>query len=176
MRSLARPGDYVHLKVDNTTTYFYLLRQGGRLRRLNNHIKDLFLWCWHHRVRLDVEWVKSEDNPADIVSRQGQDHKEVALSASVFWLLVTAMGCPRPPIDLFASNRNSKCPNFVGRYPSHHPQQLLVNALTADLSHLRWTYACPPWKVILPFLARLPQFPSLRVMMVLPFWERISIS
>ena len=172
VRSLARPGDYVHLKVDNTTTYFYLLRQGGRLRRLNNHIKDLFLWCWHHQVRLDVEWVKSEDNPADVVSRQGQDHKEVALSPSVFWLLVTAMGCPRPPIDLFASRRNSKCPNFVGRYPSHHPQQLLVNSLTADLSHLRWTYACPPWKVILPFLARLPQFQSLRVMMVLPFWER----
>ena len=44
--SLAKPHDTVRLLVDNSTTFFYLLKGGGRLRHLNDRIRMLF--CFLH--------------------------------------------------------------------------------------------------------------------------------
>ena len=169
LQSFAQPGDIVHLLVDNSTAFAYLQRQGGRLRLLNDAVREMFTWCWARNVQIRPEWVPSAANPADIVSWRTIDVREVVLSDNIFQQVTRALGMPH--LDLYATPESAKCKTFACRWPKSHPHQVLTDTLQASLQGIRIAYAHPPWKIIHPFLNRLSQFPLLKVLIVLPFWR-----
>ena len=44
----------------------------------------------------------------------------------------------------------------------------MTDALSCDPRSVRWGYAHPPWGLILLFLWRLPHFPALSIILVMP--------
>jgi hypothetical protein len=45
LRSLARPGDHVHLCVDNQVAYHYLRKSGGKLGHYNSVLRPFLKYC-----------------------------------------------------------------------------------------------------------------------------------
>ena len=52
VKSFAKPGETIHLKVDNQVTYSYLKKIGGKIPIFNEMIRPLLLWCQEHQIKL----------------------------------------------------------------------------------------------------------------------------
>ncbi|XP_065185960.1 uncharacterized protein LOC135816787 [Sycon ciliatum] len=76
---------HIKLLIDNTTAVSYINRLGGTHSRLLSQIAcDLWRWAVQHDIRLQAEYVPSEENPADHPSRG-------SLSESGDWRLDPAL-------------------------------------------------------------------------------------
>ena len=73
VKSLAKPGEHVTLKVDNSVTFWYLTKGGGRIPSLNQLVRPFLKWCMEKKVTLDVQLVKSSQYLADGPNRWGQN-------------------------------------------------------------------------------------------------------
>ena len=91
VRSLAKPKERVVLHVDNSVTYSYLSRGGGRLPHLNVILRPLRVWCVKHHVHPDLRLVTSQQDQADFWSRPKQDHGDYTLDRKVFLKLLTVL-------------------------------------------------------------------------------------
>ena len=170
VQSLAKEGETVFLSIDNQVAYSYLRKQGGRLLPFNSLMRPFLKWCQQKSVSLVPNWVKSEDMLADGLSRWGYDRGDYTLKRSVFQQIVGIFAKHNfhPRVDMFASPGNSQLPQFVSRWP--HKDSVEVNALECPLGSFGEVYANPPWKVILPWLVRLRENPSVRCLMIVPWW------
>ena len=65
VKSLAKPGEHVTLKVDNSVTFWYLTKGGGKVPSLNQQVRPFLKWCMESGVTLNVEQVKSSEDLAD---------------------------------------------------------------------------------------------------------------
>ena len=166
--SFGRKKDHIHLCVDNTVTFYYLQRGGGRLEHLNRHMQVLWRWLMENQVTLTTQLVPSAQCRADWLSR-GQDHGDYTLDGQVF-TQVRQLLAPwvKPNWDMFCSPSNAKFPNFSCRFPHH--QAKLVNSLHCPLEEVFHCYANPPWTLIGAWLHRLWKNPHIRCLMVCPFW------
>jgi transcriptional regulator of met regulon len=45
VKSLANPKEHVSLKVDNSVTFYYLTKNGGRIPSLNQMVRPFLRWC-----------------------------------------------------------------------------------------------------------------------------------
>ena len=45
VKSLAKKGEHVTLKVDNSVTYWYLKKGGGKIPSLNQQVRPFIKWC-----------------------------------------------------------------------------------------------------------------------------------
>ena len=99
VRRLCSLSDVVELTVDNSVSFYYIKKQGGRKSHLNDLLRPLLLFCWSQGINIVPKWVPSEDNPADIISRQGVDHKAFCLHPTLFPNLRCALGV-RPQVDV----------------------------------------------------------------------------
>ena len=169
VRSLAKPKEHVCLKVDNSVTFYYLKKQGGRIPSLNQMVRPFLQWCMENQITLDVQLVKSSEDLADAPSRWGQDKGDYTLNRNLFLYLKNKLA-PYiiPTVDMFASPGNHQLPSFVSRHP--HWQALEVDALKCPLQNVQACYANPPWKIIGPWLHRLRENKHLRCMLIVPFW------
>ncbi len=172
VKSLAKRHDRVRLLVDNATTFWYLKRQGGRHSHFNAILRPFLRWCVDMDVQLDVQLVKSEDMPADKLSRRPRDRGDYELNRPLFWHMWRQFRLWLPPsgdmIDMFASPGNKKFHKFFSRDP--HWGAVGVDALQSPLNHLRYCYANPPWTVIRTWLSRLLDHPTLTCWTVVPYW------
>ena len=176
VRSLAKPKETVFLLVDNSTSFWYLKKQGGRLGLFNDLLRPFLLWCLQNEIKLDVQLVKSSEMPADHLSRPPLDHGDYTLNPTLFqqmWKLFR----PHFPqgkciVDMFASPGNAKFPLFISRHP--HWEALGMDALNMALDNIHVCYCNPPWSVISQWLARLLQNPHLLCWMVVPYWGSTS--
>ena len=169
LQSFAQSGDIVHLLVDNSKAFAYLQRQGGRLRLLNDAVREMFALCWARNMQIRPESVASVANPTDIVSTRTIDVREVVLSDNIFHQVTRALGTPH--LNVFATPESTKLKTFNCPWPMSHPDQVVTDTLQASLQGIRFAYAHPPWKIIHSFLNRLSQFPLLKVLIVVPFWR-----
>jgi hypothetical protein len=169
VRSLAKPGDHVHLSVDNVVAYTYLKKGGGRKPHLNMLIRPFLEWALKNQVTMDVNLIRSQECLADPLSRFSQDKGDYTLDQNVFAQLLHIMA-PHisPQVDMFASPGNHKLQKFVSRLP--HWQSWGCNALEMELDQVGECYANPPWTVIGKWLDRLRLNPEVTCMMVLPRW------
>ena len=69
VQSLAKPGEKVSLSVDNTVTYAYLSKGGGKIPSLNKMVRPFLKWCMEKKILLDLKLVKSSEDLADGPSR-----------------------------------------------------------------------------------------------------------
>ena len=145
VKSLAKPKEHVSLKVDNSVTYWYLKKQGGKIPSLNQMVKPFLQWCMKNQITLDVQLIKSSQDLADAPSRWGQDRGDYTLNRNLFRYLQQKM-FPHinPTVDMFASPGNHQLKNFVSSHP--HWQASEVDALKCPLENFQQCYANPHGK------------------------------
>ena len=121
----------VLLRIDNTTAIFYVNKMGGvRVDRLSNLAREIWQWAENREIRLFASYISSKENCiADELSRISQIDIEWELNDRCFKVLLEKWG--EPEIDLFASQENKKCRQFV----SWKPQQ---GALCIDAFTISW--------------------------------------
>ena len=68
VKSLAKPGEVVHLSVDNSVAFHYLKKGGGRLPHLNHLMRDFWKWSMEKELHIKVELVPSAQDQADFWS------------------------------------------------------------------------------------------------------------
>ena len=169
VQSLAKPGEVVHLMVDNQVAYHYL-RKGGRLPHFNALLRPFLRWCQEKRIILNPNWVKSEDMLADGLRRWSYDTGDYTLAKTLFSRIQKIFSQHQffPLVHMFASPGNKQLKNFVSRWPHH--EAVAVNALETCLLPFQKVYANPPWTMILPLLQRLKDNPHITCLTVVPFW------
>jgi transcriptional regulator of met regulon len=173
VQSLAKHGEHVTLKVDNSVTYWYLTKGGGRIPSLNMQVRPFLKWCMEKKITLDIIQVKSSEDLADAPSRWGMDRGDYTLDRQLFLhLLKKVRKHITPQVDMFASPGNHQLPNFVARYP--HWQAWEVDALKCPLESINFCYANPPWKIINKWMHRLRENKHVTCMMIVPFWASSS--
>ena len=169
VRSLAKPGEKVELSVDNSVTFYYLKKGGGKIPSLNDQIRPFLEWCIKNDIQLDVQLVKSSEDLADGPSRWSKDRGDYTLNRKLFHHLTFLMrNYITPDIDIFASPGNHQLPKFVTRYP--HWQATEVDALKCPLANVAHCYANPPWKIITPWLHRLREHKHVKCLLITPHW------
>ena len=169
VKSLAKPKEHVCLKVDNSVTFYYLTKQGGRIPSLNQMVRPFLKWCMDNQVSLDVQLIKSSQDLADTPSRWGQDKGDYTMNKHLFRYLQKKM-LPHisPEVDMFASPGNHPLEKFISRYP--HWQAMEVDALKCPLENIQACYANPPWKIINPWLHRVREHRHMKCMLIVPYW------
>jgi hypothetical protein len=169
IKSLAKPNETVHLSVDNSVAFSYLRKGGGRLPHFNALMRDLWAWCMERSIALQPQLVKSSEQAADSLSRPLQDKEDYSLDRNLFLqLLAKFQPWVVPQVDMFANPGNAQLPQFCSRAP--HWAALLVDALHCPLGGVPCCYACPPWTIIHHWLNRLKDNPTLRCLIVVPYW------
>ena len=160
-KSLAKPGEMVHLFVDNSVAFAYLTRGGGRLPHLNSLMRDFWKWIMQNKIQVKTTLIKSQEDQADYWSRVPQDRGDYKMDRSLFLELQRKM-CKYiiPEIDMFASPGNHQIKRFVSRHP--HWQADRQDALKCQLENITMCYANPPWTVIADWLNRLWDNPMSR--------------
>jgi transcriptional regulator of met regulon len=169
VKSLAKPGEHVLLKVDNSVTFSYLTKGGGRIPSLNQQVRPFIKWCLKNGVTFQVQQVKSAEDLADGPSRWQQDRGDYTMDRNLFKCLLKKLRHHvQPKVDFFASPGNHQLKKFVSRFP--HWEAVEVDALKCPLSNFCHCYANPPWKIISKWLHRLRENPHMVCMMITPFW------
>jgi hypothetical protein len=170
VQSLSKEGETVSLSVDNQVIYYYLTKGGGRKNPFNEMLQPFYKWLMEKGITLQVNWVPSEKCLADPISRWEIDRGDYTLDPELFQKIQNHFrNFIHLKTDLFASPGNKKLDQFVSRWA--HWEATAVDALQCPLDGLGDLYANPPWSVISKLLPRLRQFPSAKVLMVLPYWD-----
>jgi len=143
VQSLSQPNEDVLFRVDNQVIFHYLRKRGRRKNPFNTLLQPFFLWLLKNNVRLQVQWVPSENCLADPLSRWGQDRGDYSLDKTLFHKIrkffqkfITL------ETDLFASPGNKKLEKFVSRWP--HWQAAAVDALQCSLAASSGECETPP--------------------------------
>ena len=166
VKSLAKPGNHIQLTVDNTVAFTYLAKGGGRMEHLNNLVRPFFQWCITHKLQLSLQWVPSEEQKADHLSRM-EDNGDYTLNRELFlWVKTHLKQWVNPAIDMFASPGNCQLPCFVSRWPNF--QAKATDALKCPLQDYLEVYANPSWTIIQSWLHRLQINPHLKCLMICP--------
>jgi len=169
VKTLAQPGEKVFLTVDNSVTWSYLRKSGGRKPHLNAICRPFLQWCWDNKIELQPNLVASEDMVADELSRLPVDPGDYTLKREIFQeILKVFRPHVKPEVDMFSSPGNSQITKFVSRWP--HWQAWGCNALEMDLAPVEHCWANPPWKLILPWLERLRENPHINCLLAVPWW------
>ena len=123
----------IKLLINNTTAVSYINRLGGTHSRLLSQIAcNVWRWAVQHEIRLQAEYVPSEESPADhpfrgSLSESGDWRLDPALFRRIQraapWTLV---------LDLFASRLNTQLPAFYAWRPD--PEALALDAFSQNWS------------------------------------------
>ena len=90
-------------------------------------LRPFIKWCLENQVRLQVQWVPSEEMQADNLSRWVYDKGDYTLDGNLFkWVKNQFYPWCKPKVDMFASPGNAQIFKFVTRWPHH--QAFLVDA------------------------------------------------
>ena len=171
VQALAKEGEQVNLSVDNTVSYFYLKKGGGKLQHFNSLLRPFLRWCNQRGISLNLNLVRSEDMLADGISRWTADPGDYRLDRKIFTkILDIFQPILTPKVDMFASPGNHQLELFVARWPHH--QAVGCNALEVDLTAevYRSCWANPPWSIIGDWLYRLRLNPQVTCLMAVPYW------
>lgn len=132
------------LRIDNTTALAYINRMGSvQYPDLNIVSRKIWQWCESRDIFIKAYYVKSVDNKADKASRILPTETEWELADYAYTQIIERFGSP--DIDLFASNRNTKCSRFVSWFPD--PKAENVDAFSLNWRDISF-YAFPPFSMV----------------------------
>lgn len=161
-----KTGLHIRLMMDNQVAVTYIDHMGGRIHRLNELTRTIWLWALSRQIWLSAAHLPGVDNTsADRLSRKLHDDMEWKLNVDIFNQIQHLFG--HLEIDMFATRLNSQLPGYVSWRPD--PQALAVDAFT-----LNWTntgyYMFPPFSLIGPILHKLEGDQG-RAVLVFPLWK-----
>ena len=105
------------LHVDNMVFFEYLKKWGGRIRRLNNLMQELWEYCRQMNLFIKPHYVPSKLNRADVWSCQQITLTEASLDQRSMEIIWKKFSWMRPGKDWMASAVNRQCPKFISEYP-----------------------------------------------------------
>ncbi|KAJ1168361.1 hypothetical protein NDU88_000287 [Pleurodeles waltl] len=166
-------GQSVQVLTDNTTTMWYINKQGG----VGSYLlcrEALRLWSWakDHQICLVANHLAGVLNVrADSLSRQFSADHEWRLHPDQVCLIFQMWGFPR--IDLFATRENTHCPLFCSlQYP--------VQGALGDAFLITWCdqllYAFPPIPLIPRVLRKIRQDRAQVILIALDWPRRVWYS
>ena len=154
------------MRIDNTTAISYINRMGGiQYPKLNQIARLIWEWCAKRDIWVFASYIKSKENViADSKSRMLSPETEWELNAIVFSTIEEKFG--KFDIDLFASNINAKCKQFISWHAD--PKSCAIDALTVTWSKY-YFYAFPPFSLILRCLRKIV-IDEAEGVLVIPLW------
>ena len=156
---------HVHVRTDNTAALCYINKQGGLASpALDRLARELTLWCDLRLKSIRASHVAGLQNSgADLLSRGKYYYADWSLHPGVARQIFARYGCP--DVDLFASEKNAKCPRF---FSIQGAAPLGLEAFAHDWPRER-LYAFPPLQLIHPTLERV-RLQGLSLLLVAPGW------
>ncbi len=169
---IARPGQRIHLRCDNTTAVAYVNNMGGRISRLNRVARDIWLILENAGAFMQATYIPTGENPADALTRGVTSRKrmldtEVQLNPTVFSRLKTE-GPFTPCVDWFASNSNAQLPRFFTWHAEPQSAAEGVDAFAHSWADLPG-YIFPPFSLI-PRILRKIRDEKAKVLLIHPKW------
>jgi hypothetical protein len=157
----------VLLESDNASTVAYVNKQGGiHSHSLYQEARLLYSWLIPRNITVLAVHRPGIDNTlADSLSRDVADSREWSLDQRVVDHLFRLWG--PPTLDLFATGRNTKLPQFCSRIPETGS---MGEAFSMSWT-LRETYAFPPLPLIPRVLSKLRQERA-SMTLIAPLWPR----
>ncbi|CAG2240323.1 unnamed protein product [Mytilus edulis] len=158
----------VHVKVylDNMVAVNYINKMGGRIVKLNNLTKELWIWCIQRKI-----WVTACHLPgvanieADRLSRSINVDIEWKLHDDVFNIIDCLFG-PHD-VDLFAFKFNRQLPRYLSYLPDTY-------AVAVDAFSVKWSnincYCFSPFSLIGKILQKVDQDQA-DMTLVAPLWN-----
>ena len=107
----------LHPHVHNMVFFHYLKKWGGRIRRLNNLMQELWEYCRQMNVFIIPHYVPSKLNPADVWSRQQITLTGASLDPRSMEIIWKRFSWMRSGTGWMASAVNRQCPKFISEYP-----------------------------------------------------------
>ncbi|KAF2905687.1 hypothetical protein ILUMI_00486 [Ignelater luminosus] len=96
----------------NVTAIAYINKIGGiQIKNLDKLSREIWKWCGERKIYLRALYILSKENTTDKESRQSPVEIEYVLSNKAFELIVALFG--QPDIDIFATDTNAKCKNYI---------------------------------------------------------------
>ena len=150
-------GKKIVVHVDNQTLHSIFNRGGSSKQSFITAIcKNLFWLQIHNRFHLDIQWVPSERNQADSMTRE-QVQNDILLNNNAFLELWKRFGPFH--MDLMASSTNTqrdpsgKSLPFYSRYYISSARG--TDVFSKDIGQPYLNYCFPPFKMLLLFLTHL---------------------
>ena len=154
------------LYVDNLVFYFYLKKWGGRVRRLNSLMRELWVYCKEMNVTITPHYVPSADNPAYFLSRKTLTLGESSLDPISIEKILSHFWWIQPETDWMASDVNSQCVRFVSGV--RLPGCAGVDVFKKDLQAISPGWCNTPWYLIPQVLNMLNNTPAFSVLLLFP--------
>ena len=157
---------HVRFRVDNMTT-LHLINNLGTCRsdQLNKLTKKLWQYALKKGLWLSAEYVPTDKNEADILSRKINIDAEWKLNVSFFEYVIGKLNFT-PNIDLFATRLNCQLPVFASYAPD--PFATYVDAFNLDWSEFKF-FAFPPFCLLLKVLRKIREDKATGIL-ILPIW------
>jgi hypothetical protein len=132
-------------------------------------IKDLVPWFHENKIRLDVVYIRSEENLADAASHQ-RDLEMWSLQQStqqeLLHLVESSLGS-QVCTDPFVCRQSSVTPRFATPIHCHH--SAVFNGLLLDWSWSVTLWLNPPWHLLPHVLEKLRASRS-KGILICPYW------
>ena len=157
----------LHLHVDNMVFFDYLKKWGGRIRRLNSLMQELWDYCRQMNAFIVPHYVPSALNPADVWSRQQVTLTEASLDPSSMATIWRTFSWIDTAIDWMASAVNKQCQRFISEYPQ--PGASGVDSFVQRAHKISPGFCNPQWHMIPKVLAYLEEATKYEVLLVVPF-------
>ena len=159
----------VHAKIymDNSVAVAYINNYGGKVEKLHNLAKQLWLWAIDKHIWISAAHVPGGDNfEADRLSRNLNDDMEWMLKTEIFHKLEETLGFIE--IDMFASKLN----NQKSKYVSFQPDKcaIAIDAFTMSWNIYANMYMFPPFSVIRT-IQKVVKEQVHRVVLIAPIWS-----
>ena len=157
-------GNVVKIHSDNMTAVSNVGRQGGTHSAVILDLtKRIWAYALKNRMWLMIQHIRGLDNVlADQASRMDLQRDEYYLSDQAIQRISTQLGTPT--IDLFASKRNSRCPNHVTREE---------DAFSFSWKDLELPLIHPPVKLIPKILRKIVDDKVKKAILVMPNWPNL---
>jgi ribonuclease HI len=157
-------GHVVKIHSDNMTAVSNVGHQGGtHSTTILELTKKIWEFALKNKMWLKIQHIKGADNIlADQASREETNKDEYYLTDQAMEKIRKHLG--NPSIDLFASETNFRCNQFVTR--SEDAFDLSWTHMTLPLIH-------PPIKLIPKVLQKLSEDRVQRAILVMPHWENL---
>lgn len=157
--------EHIQIYTDNTTAMASVNKMGSTKRKINNIVRDLWLWCKEKDIYLTVSYIEGKKNiEADKASREFNANIEWSLNQRVFELVIQRYG--NMDIDLFASRLNHKIEKYISWKPD--PMAVYINAW-----HVEWDfklgYCFPPFSLIPSVLQKVEEDLA-EIVLIAPLW------
>lgn len=159
----------VLVRSDNVTAVQYINNMGGHGSQICNSLtKELLIDAKTNGISLRAAHIPGEQNSqADFMSRLNDaKNTEWSLSRVTFDIIKAEFGSP--DIDLFASSKNKKCPEYISW--KKDSEAVAIDAFSVEWSTFKRPYLFSPFSLLSRVTKKL-QWTTVGTIIVYPDWS-----